>query len=106
MGLNSIHRGEQCVLRISGDLTIYTATTTKERLLDELRTSEQLEVDLSEVDEIDTAGIQLLLLLKREAAAANKVLAFHGHSRAVLEVLDLYNMAWVFGDPVLLSGEH
>jgi len=44
-------------------------------------------------------------MLKREAQRQQKPLRFHGHSKAVLQVIDLYNMAGVFGDPLLLSGE-
>lgn len=104
MPISSVYHQQRCILRIDGPLTIYEAVESKRRLLDELNLAPELEVDLAGVVELDTAGMQLLLMLKREAAKQNKQLMFHGHSRAVLQVVDLYNMAGVFGDPLVLSG--
>ncbi|MGQ5522708.1 STAS domain-containing protein [Chitinimonas sp. PSY-7] len=92
-------------LNLEGDFTIYEARQNKDHLLAALNEANGLDIDLSGVSELDTAGIQILLLLKREAARQDKPLVFHGHSKAVLAVLDLYNMGGVFGDPVVLSGE-
>lgn len=104
MAITSAYQNECCILRIDGPFTIYEAGDAKHRLLNELNLAPELDVDLSGVAEIDTAGIQLLLLLKREAGAQGKPLRFHGHSRSVLGVIDLYNMGGVFGDPVVLAG--
>ncbi|GLR11294.1 STAS domain-containing protein [Chitinimonas viridis] len=104
MAISSIYHHERCILRIDGSLTIYEAGEAKRRLMDELNLAREVEVDLAGVAELDTAGIQLLLMLKREAARQEKPLFFHGHSKAVLAVVDLYNMAGVFGDPVVLAG--
>ncbi|MFC4159559.1 STAS domain-containing protein [Chitinimonas lacunae] len=103
MPISSYFQGERCQLRIDGPLTIYEANESKAHLLQELGLAREMEVDLAGVSEFDTAGVQLLLLLKREAARHGKAIGFHGHSRAVLQVIDLYNMAGVFGDPLVLS---
>ncbi|HEY9103349.1 STAS domain-containing protein [Chitinimonas sp.] len=105
MAISAIYHHERCILRIDGPLTIYEAGVSKRRLVDELNLAPEIDVDLSGVAEFDTAGVQLLLMLKREAQRQQKPLRFHGHSKAVLQVIDLYNMAGVFGDPLLLSGE-
>ena len=89
-------------LRLVGEMTIYAAAELKPRLLDEVAAHAALEIDLAEVSEIDTAGIQLLLLAKREAAAAGKTLALVGHSPAVLELVELYKLAGTLGDPLVL----
>jgi len=89
-------------LAITEDLTIYNAAPLKQRLLDALHGSERLEIDLSAVAEIDTAGFQLLVLLKREARRLDKEAHIVAHSEAVREVLDFYNMAAAFGDPLLI----
>lgn len=91
-------------LHISGALSIYEAVDAKAGLLEALGLTDVLDVDLSMVSEIDTAGLQLLLLLKLEAQRQNKRLHFLGHSPAVLRLVDLYNLAGVFGDPVVLRG--
>lgn len=94
---------DRCRLRIEADLTIYHAAELKQHLLDPLVRARTIEVDLSQVAEMDSAGLQLLVLLKREAAAAGKQVNFSGHSPAVIRLLDLYDMAGHFGDPVVLA---
>lgn len=95
-------RGNVCVARLQGDLTIYQAKELKERLLALLTGSEELELDLAGVTELDTAGVQLLLLAKFEAGRAGKTLRLTSHSDAVRAVIDLYNLAARFGDPLVL----
>jgi len=85
------------------ELTIYHAAQLKEELLAPLAQAQAIELDLSQVAEIDSAGLQLLVLLKREAAAAGKRLSLVGHSPAVLNVFDLYNLAGFFGDPLVIA---
>ena len=62
-----------------------------------------MEINLANISEIDTAGLQLLILIKREAAQASKTLSFVMHSKAVLEILELANLTTVFGDQVVLA---
>ena len=87
---------------ISDDMTIYNAAAQKQMLLQALADCEELDLDLSQVGEIDTAGFQILLLTKREALKANKIVRLTAHSKAVTELLDLYNMASYFGDPMVI----
>lgn len=88
---------------VDGALTIYEAAASKKILIDALAGAGELEIDLSQVTEIDTAGMQLLVLLKREAQAAGKPLRLAAHSPASLDVLDRYNLGAYFGDPIVIS---
>ncbi|QPK62443.1 STAS domain-containing protein [Methylomonas sp. LL1] len=90
-------------LAIDGELTIFTAAKRKPHLLEFLKSADELELNLAAVTEIDTAGLQLLILLKREAARAGKSLSFVMHSNAVLETLELANLTSSFGDQVMLT---
>jgi anti-sigma B factor antagonist len=99
----SITHSQPGTLAISGALTIYDAAAAKTALLDGLADTRDLEIDLSGVDEIDSAGVQLLILLKREAVKTGKAVRLVQHSAATLEVLDRFNLASYFGDPVVLS---
>ncbi len=90
------------LLHIEGDMTIYTAAELKAELMPYLTQPGEREIDLSGVGEIDSAGLQLLLLAKREAARHASALRLTGHSRAVLQLLDLCNLVPYFGDPVLV----
>ena len=88
--------------RVSGEMTIYHAAEMKGELLTCFESCAELEIDLSEVSEIDTAGFQLLLLAKRAATSAGKPLRLVAHSPAILEVLELLDMTSYFGDPVVM----
>lgn len=93
------------VLALHGEFSIYQAAAGKERVLAALAETEELELDLAGVTEMDTAGIQLLILAKREAMAAGKTLRLTGHSPAVVEIIELFGLAAWFGDPLLLPAE-
>ena len=90
-------------LVVESDLTIYQAPEAKRWLLDALAAvavGGALELDLSQVAEIDTAGFQLLILLKRESARQGKSVRLAGHSASVLDLMNFYDVAAYFGDPV------
>ncbi|MDP3540300.1 MAG: STAS domain-containing protein [Azonexus sp.] len=89
-------------LAITEDLTIYHALEQKQVLLDALATTSELELNLSQVSEMDTAGLQLLILLKKEALRAGKQVRIVAHSQAVSSVIDFCNMAAEFGDPLVI----
>jgi anti-anti-sigma factor len=91
-----------CHARVAGEMTIYHAAEMKGELLHCFESSSEVEIDLSEVSEIDTAGFQLLILAKRAATSTGKSLRLVAHSAATLEVLDLLDMASYFGDPVVM----
>lgn len=84
-------------------MTIYEAAADKPVLLDALAGSKELEIDLSSVAEMDTAGLQLLILVKRESLKTGRRLSLTGHSESSLDVLDRYGLASYFGDPVVLT---
>lgn len=90
---------------IEGEMTIYTAETQRRQLEAYLASGQQLELDLSQVSEIDSAGLQLLIWLKNQAAQADKTLNFVMHSPAIVQVLELTNLSAYFGDPLLLVGK-
>jgi len=89
-------------LSLSDDLTIYHALEQKSALLDALASADELELDLQPVSEIDTAGLQLLILLKKEAQRAGKRVSVVAHSQAVREVIDFCNLATELGDPLVI----
>ena len=90
-------------IAIEGTMTIYDAAGQKKDLLNAFNTTNELEIDLSSVTEMDSAGLQLLVLLKREAAREGKQVRLVAHSAASLEVLEVYNLGAYFGDPQVIS---
>ena len=93
----------RCKALVRGNMTIYEAAADKPVLLDALSKARDLEIDLSSVAEMDTAGLQLLILVKRESLKAGKRLSLTGHGESSLDVLDRYNLGSYFGDPVVIA---
>ncbi|MCI8212839.1 sulfate transporter [Pseudomonas sp. S25] len=76
-------------VNIDGELTIYTASELSAQLLPKLGATPQMQIDLSQITEMDGAGLQLLIMVTREASRAGTALTLTGHSKAVLETLQL-----------------
>lgn len=89
-------------IEIKGELSIYTVAALRQQLLDALDGAAEVDVDLSEVSEMDSAGMQLMVAAKREAALRDKALRFSGHSPAVFDVLELCQLSGHLGDPLLI----
>ena len=92
-------------LMLRGELTIYHADALKAQLLARLDQEAELEVDLRDVTEVDSAGIQILMAAKKEAQRRGQSMRLVHHSRPILEVFELLNLSGFFGDPVLLAEE-
>ena len=103
MNFSSMTTGDGATrLTVDGDLTIYHAGEIRQRLIEDVRAAAVLELDLSHVKEMDTAGFQLLALAKRESQKLGHSLHLIGHSPAVLEVIEFFNMVAFFGDPLVI----
>ena len=91
-------RNSEKQLKLSPNLTIYEAASVKDGLLNNLARRSVIELDLSQVVEIDTAGLQLLMLAERESRRQGKTLRISTWSPAVQELIQLYNLADLFGN--------
>ncbi len=89
--------GQRWGLKVDGDMTIYHAQELKDELLAYADASAGLDLDLSGVEELDSVGIQILLLLKKAADGEKKNLLISACSAAVREVLGLYRLEELFG---------
>ena len=99
-------QGGVCRVRLGGEVTIYQAAEVRQAISALLPAHDELEIDLSGVTELDSAGVQVLLVAKRDAAANGGACRLVQHSPAVIEVFDAMNIGGLFGDPMLLSGSH
>ncbi|MBB1075021.1 STAS domain-containing protein [Rhodoferax sp. 4810] len=88
------------VLKIDGELTIFRAMELKPALL---ALPPVTEIDLSGVTDLDTAGVQLLMLAKKTAQAQGRDVRLVGHSPAVMDVFELLNVAAYFGDHLVMD---
>lgn len=91
------------VLKISGEMTIYRAEELKQTLLGALQHPGKLDIDLSGVSELDTVGVQLLMLTKKTAQASQSELSLIHHSPAVLDIFELLNLVSYFGDQTVVA---
>jgi anti-anti-sigma factor len=91
---------------LDGPMTIYTAGDIKAQLMNGLQAAPVVELDLSHVNEMDTAGFQLLVMAKRESLRQGHTLNIIAHSPAVREVIDFYNMDAYFGDPMVIPADN
>jgi anti-anti-sigma factor len=86
-------------LRLSGELSIFEAASLRDALLPALEAVPELSIDLSGVTGLDSSGVQLMLVLRREAARTGKTLTWTGHSQSVVRVLELLNLGAAFAAP-------
>ncbi len=91
------------LVAIQDEMTIYNVLEQKNALQPCIKSGHELQIDLSQVSEIDSAGIQLLIFLKNEAIRKQNELSFVHHSQAVVEVVDVFNLSSFFNDPVVLA---
>jgi anti-anti-sigma factor len=88
--------------RIDGEFTIYRAAelaVAMKAALADVPAGGALALDLSEVTEMDCAGVQLLLSARRSADESGRALRLSGRSTAVDDVLGLLRLAAHFGGP-------
>lgn len=79
-------------LKLEGELNIYTAGDLQQRFLALLNGGKAIDIDLAAVTEIDSAGLQQLLVLKRECEGLGRTLRVLAMSDAVREVFSLLNL--------------
>jgi anti-sigma B factor antagonist len=89
-------------LAIDGEMTIYRAADLKQELVQAVRKNAVLEVDLAGISELDTAGLQVLMVAKQAAAAAGHQLHLVAHSAAVIEIFEMLDVGAFFGDALLM----
>ncbi len=104
MSINTNWQGRRCTLQVEQEMSIYTAATLQTPLLEPLATSRDLTLDLSLVSDMDTSGVQLLLLLHRECIRRQVPLRVSAMSAAVHEALHLYGLLGWFGVAETLAG--
>ena len=88
-------------ITITEDLTINNALELKQRLMDAIEQGGALELDLSHVAEIDTAGLQLLILAQREASRRDRTMSICAMSDNVRQTVEFCNLSRFLGNATL-----
>jgi anti-anti-sigma factor len=91
-------------LRVDGEMTIYRATEVAQTLFAAVRAhAGDVHLDLSDVTEFDTAGLQLVLMARRLAESNGHRLDLVQPSECVLDVLKLCNVSLSKGQAEVAS---
>ncbi len=77
-------------LKIEGNMNIYSTAEFKTHIIPYIQKNIDLELDLSKVDKIDSAGFQMLLLLEKSIKAKEKTFTIIKISKEVESILSLY----------------
>ncbi len=85
-------RSGRCFLQLEGDMTIYNATEFGENLLEYVEDFKEFKLDMSGVNEIDTAGIQLLLQLKNKAQEEERTIQLDACNETLCDLFELYQL--------------
>jgi anti-anti-sigma factor len=88
---------------VEGEMTIFMAQELREAIMPVIAQNDEIEIDLSRVTEMDAAGMQLMVSAKLEAILRGKTLRYVGHSKPVLDMIDLCDLGSFFGDQVVMA---
>jgi len=88
--------GSTIEVAVTGEMNIYNALELKAALMKSVDEAEAVDLDLSGVSEFDSAGLQLLMLARKECGRAGKQLRFTAKSAPVEAVTGLFNLGELF----------
>lgn len=100
--LSTLNEETGTTVGISGELTIYAVSELLNDFMDIYTNAKQIQLDLSEITAIDTAGAQFLIFLKKIYSGENSIKLIR-HSKPVLKIFDLYGLTGFFGDPLSIK---
>ena len=89
-----------CRLAFPNEMTVYAANELHTSLKGFMADYHDFDLDLTAVEEIDTSGVQLLLVLQRHASASQGNLEISAMSDSVGEALALLGLGKTFFAPL------
>lgn len=84
-------------LELTGNLDIGRAGELRAPLIEALATAQELQVELSRVERVDTAGLQLLLALARSARERGVAIRWSAPSPTLVEAAKRLGLSAAFG---------
>ncbi len=96
-------KDRRCVITCAGPLTAMSVKNAWLDIFPYLRAYDMLVLDLKSLDDIDTAGIQLLAVLKKNAHLTRTKVKFINHSAPALKLIEMYGVTGLFRDKIVLQ---
>ena len=86
---------DQTMIHLSAgsELTIVHAQASQQAWLAQLGSSGDVSLNLAQVQEVDSAGVQLLLAFQASLHEASRQLTLQSPSKSVLAALDLFRLS-------------
>ena len=81
------------VLKIDGPLTIYEVGDARKNMLEHLNTGKEFHMDLGQIPDCDTAGVQLLISAKKTVEKSGKSFRVLQASSAVINAVRLLGLS-------------
>jgi len=75
------------IIKLEGNLTVYEVGALKENLLSALKDVDLLEIDMADVRECDTSGLQILCSAKKTADQRSKRIVFPVIPKAIEDAM-------------------
>ena len=97
---NSPSCDDVCKLKIDGEMTIYVIALLKEDIEKTFDQHDRFELSLAEVEEIDSAGVQLLFALVKELERRSKTFCLTALSPEVVKLFQRYGVENRFSNGV------
>ncbi len=87
MSRKQIENNRKITLILEGNLSIYEACALRERVISSLRDAGTLELDLTDIRECDTSGLQILCSAKKTADKKGGRIVITGIPRVVEDAM-------------------
>ena len=81
-------------VELNTSLSVYNAAKLHSQLTEAYKNSDRIEIDLKNITDCDTAGIQLLFSLKKSCLDAGKQISLINPSEAVNDALNRMSISW------------
>src|ERR1700679_2530372 len=96
MGSSTRCAGDITIVDLVGQIDLGSSPALRKTLLDSLKTTKHMAINLAGVSYIDSSGIASLVEVLRAAQDAKKKLVLFGVAGAVMQVLELTRLTGVF----------
>lgn len=86
------NQGGSCTIQLTEDLTIFEVSQYHQTLLSECNFKDKITLDFSHLEDIDTAGLQLVLSLEKQVKQAGGQVFLQASNPEINKQLEIFNL--------------